>query len=131
MEQPAPDKARQIGLGRATQSINAMMVEGAPVPPGDVSFIRQLSGDMSFDEFAQTYGLDTESPRARGLYQRITGRSVGVRLSDDYLEPGMEALGRFGTRLREGAATVVGWASRKKKPAQGQAKATPEPDPFA
>jgi hypothetical protein len=116
------DKARQIGLGRATQAVQGMMVPGAPMSPGDVTFVRQLSGDMSFDEFAQTYGLDTRNERARYVYEKVTSRPVGLRLED-----APAAIG-------QAATSAWNWARGlfDGPPASGQAKKpAAEADPFA
>ena len=128
--QQIEEKARQIGTGRATQAIQAMMAPGAAINPGDAAFVRQLSGDMDFDTFAQTFGLDTRNPQARMVYERVTGRPVGIRIFDD-------APAAIGGVLA-GAGQVVGGAvdwlrgQFAPRPPAGQAnKPAAQPDPFS
>jgi hypothetical protein len=123
-------KVRELGTGRATQAVNTMMA-GGMIGEGDVQFVRQLSSGMNFDQFAQTFGLDTQSRDARMAYEKITGRPVGIRMFDD--APGWIA-GRISDAAgaaQQAAGVVGGWLRGKpQKPAQAQ-KPAAEPDPFA
>jgi hypothetical protein len=124
------EKARQIGTGRATQAVQAMMTDGAQINPGDATFVRQLVGDMDFDGFAQTFGLDTRNQRARMLYEKVTGRPVGIRMFDDAPAAIGGAVAGVAGAIGGLMADPLGWMRPKQPPAQAQ-KPAAEPDPFA
>lgn len=106
-------KARETSAPEVSRLINQAVFGGAPLPPAQMSYVRQVVAGMTYVEFLETYGLQgsKDDPRVKRFFSSVSGQPARSGWGDWF-----GSIGGFFGGLFEGGEPKPGDQARAQPP---------------